>query len=156
MAHCVSVGPPGFHNFSLGANSLICKYNNSKADKDEEKLSEKNTYANPENYLLCFWTGLGIWCALNVDNLSGSEKLFLSPTAQEGSAACRYQEQLMGLVEANMDAVIHHICISHMNAYGIQKGSATLATSGTTCPPPIPSIARRGEWSMGSVLVTFF
>jgi hypothetical protein len=55
-----------------------------------------------------------------------------------------------------MDAVIHHICISHMNAYGIQKGSATLATSGTTCPPPIPSIARRGEWSMGSVLVTFF
>jgi hypothetical protein len=27
----------------------------------------------------------------------------------------------MGLVEANMDAVIHHIQISHMNAYGIRK-----------------------------------
>ena len=156
MARCASVDPLGFHNFSLGADSLICKYDDSKADKDGEKLSEKNTYANPENYLLCFWTGLGIWCALNVDNLSGSEKLFLSPTAQEGSAACRYQEQLMGLVEANMDAVIHHIRIQHMNADGIQKGSVTLAASGTTCPPPIPSISRSGEWSMASVLDVYW
>jgi hypothetical protein len=156
MARCASIDPLGFHNFTLGADSLICKYDDSKADKDGERLSEKNTYANPENYLLCFWTGMGIWCALNVDSLSGSEKLFLSPTAQEGSAACRYQEQLMGLVEANMDAVIHHIRISHMNAYGIRKGSATLAASGTTCPPPIPSIARRGEWSMGSVLDVYW
>jgi hypothetical protein len=83
----------------------------------------------------------GICCALNVDNFSGSEKLFLSPAAQEGSAACHYQEQLMRLVEANMDAGIHHIQISHMNAYDIQKGSVTLAASGMTCPPPIPSIA---------------
>jgi hypothetical protein len=82
MARCASVHPLGFHNFLLGADSLICKYDNLKAvKKNWEKLSEKNTNANPENYLLCFWTGLGIWCALNVDNLSGSEKLFLSPAA---------------------------------------------------------------------------
>ena len=62
----------------------------------------------------------------------------------------------MGLVEANMDAVIHHIRISHMNAYGIRKGSATLAASGTTCPPPIPSIAPCGEWSVGSVLDVYW
>jgi hypothetical protein len=62
----------------------------------------------------------------------------------------------MGLIEANMDAVIHHIQIFHMNTYGIRKGSATLAASGTTCPPPIPSIARRGEWSMGSVLDVYW
>jgi hypothetical protein len=92
---------------------------------------------------------MGIWCTLNVNNLSGSETLFLSPTAQEGSAACRYQEQLMRLIEANMDAVIHHIRLTHMNAYGIRKGSVTLAASGTACPPPI---AWPGEWSMGSVL----
>jgi hypothetical protein len=156
MARCASIDSLGFHNFSLGADSLICKYDDSKADKEGEKLSEKNTYANPENYLLCFWTGMGIHCALNVENLGRSEKLFLSPTAQEGSAACRYQEQLMGLVEANIEAVINHIRISHMNAYGIRKGSATLAASGTTCPPPIPSIARRGEWSMGAVLDVYW
>jgi hypothetical protein len=62
----------------------------------------------------------------------------------------------MGLVEANVEAVIHHIQISYMNAYGIRKGSATLAASGTTYPPPIPSIARRGEWSMGSVLDVYW
>ena len=62
----------------------------------------------------------------------------------------------MGLVEANMDAVIHYIQISHMNAYGIRKGSATLAASGTACPPPIPSIAWHGEWSMGSVLDVYW
>jgi hypothetical protein len=156
MARSASIDPLGFHNFSLGGDSLIAKYDDSKADKDGEKLSEKNTYANPDNYLLCFWTGMGIWCALNVDNLCGSEKLFLSSTAKDGTAACRYQEQLMGLVEANMDSVVHHIRISHMNAYGIRKGSATLATSGTTCPPPIPSIARRGEWSMGTVLDVYW
>jgi hypothetical protein len=76
--------PLGFHNFSLGADSLICKYDNSKVDKGGEKLSEKNTYANPENHLLCFWTGLGIWCALNVDNLSGSEKLFFVTYSPRG------------------------------------------------------------------------
>ena len=84
MARCASVDPLGFHNFSLGADSLICKYDDSKADKDGEKLSEKNMYSNPENYLLCFWTGLGIWCALNVDNLSGSEKLFFVTYSPRG------------------------------------------------------------------------
>jgi hypothetical protein len=47
----------------------------------------------------------------------------------------------MELVEANMDAVIHHIRVSHMNAYGIRKGSVTLAVRCTTCPPHMPSIA---------------
>jgi hypothetical protein len=51
----------------------------------------------------------------------------------------------MGLVEADMDAVIHHIQILHMNAYGIPKGSATLATSDRMCPPPFLSVAQRGE-----------
>jgi hypothetical protein len=36
MACCASVNPLGFHKFLLGADSLICKYNNSKADKDGE------------------------------------------------------------------------------------------------------------------------
>jgi hypothetical protein len=64
------------------------------------------------------------------------------------SDAYRYQEQLMGLVEANMDAVI--------NAYGIRKGSVTLAASGTRCPPHIPFIAWHGEWSTGSILDVYW
>ena len=44
----------------------------------------------------------------------------------------------------------------HVNAYGLRKGSATLCATGTTCPPPLASILRRGEWSMGIVLDIYF
>jgi hypothetical protein len=32
-----------------------------------------------------------------------------------------------------------------VKSHGLRKGSATHATSGTTVPPPLPSVARRGE-----------
>jgi hypothetical protein len=35
------------------------KYDDSKANKDGEKLSEKKMYANPENYLLLLLDGHG-------------------------------------------------------------------------------------------------
>ena len=41
MARCTSVDPLGFHIFALGLDSLIVKYDNSKADKDGDRLSEK-------------------------------------------------------------------------------------------------------------------
>ena len=83
MARCASVDPLSFHNFSLGQDSIIVKYDNSKADKYGKRLSEENIYANTDDYSLCFWTGLGIWCALNTDNLSVHEKIFLAPHAKE-------------------------------------------------------------------------
>jgi len=36
------------------------------------------------------------------------------------------------------------------------KGAATHAVSGTTAAPSVPSIARRGEWSIGSVLDVYW
>ena len=36
--------------------------------------------------------------------------------------------------------------------YGLRKGPASYATSGTTVPPPITSVAGRPEWSLGKVL----
>ena len=50
MARCASVDPLGFHNFSLGQDSLIVKYDDSKADKDGDRLSEKHIYANTDHY----------------------------------------------------------------------------------------------------------
>lgn len=38
------------------------------------------------------------------------------------------------------------------NAYGLRKGPATQATSGTTHAPVVPtSVAHQGDWSMGKV-----
>jgi hypothetical protein len=41
------IAPLGFHNFSLGSDSIIGKYDDSKADKAGERLTEKNLYASP-------------------------------------------------------------------------------------------------------------
>ena len=49
-----------------------------------------------------------------------------------------------------------YIRLAHANAHGWRKGGATYATSGTTYPPPIPSVAQRGEWSMGKVLNVYW
>ena len=43
-----------------------------------------------------------------------------------------------------------------MNAHGFKKGISTCSTPGTASPTPIPSITRRGEWSMGKVLDVYW
>ena len=44
-----------------------------------------------------------------------------------------------------------------MKSHGLRKVSASHATtSGTTVPPPLPSVARRGEWSQGTIFDTYF
>ena len=156
MARCASVDPLGFHNISVGLDSIKCSYDDSKADKDGEKLSEKNIYANPLVYRQCFWTSFAVYCCIHSESLCLYEKLFLKSGSKEGSAGGRYQEQLLGLLKSKRQIVMNHIRLEHANAYGLRKGSATHATSGTTCPPPMPSIARRGEWSMGTVLDVYW
>jgi hypothetical protein len=42
MARCASVDPLAFHNFKVGQDSIVCKYDDSKADKSGDRLSEKN------------------------------------------------------------------------------------------------------------------
>ena len=49
------------------------------------------------------------------------------------------------------DVLPQFIQPDHASPHGTRKGSAMEATAGSTCPPPMSSIARRGEWSMGKV-----
>ena len=64
MAKSASVDPLRLGNFQLGVDSIICKYDESKADKEAKRLSKKNIYANPNTMLECQWTALGVWIAL--------------------------------------------------------------------------------------------
>lgn len=82
------------------------------------------------------------------------DKFFLEEGNEEGTAAKKYNEQLAGIVtktEERREMLKLHCREDHFNAYGIRKGSATEATSGTTQSPNLPSIAHRGDWSMGAV-----
>ena len=47
MARSASIDPLHTDNFKLGSDSLIAKYDDSKTDKNAERLSEKIVYANP-------------------------------------------------------------------------------------------------------------
>ena len=144
MARGASVDPLALRNFTLGEDSIKCKHDDAKADKEGDKLSVKNIYANPLDYRQCWWTAFGLYTALYINEISQTGNLFLRHGSKEGSAATRYQEQLVGIIKRNRNIVEMHIRVGHANAYGLRKGSATHATSGTTCPPPISSIARRG------------
>ena len=62
----------------------------------------------------------------------------------------------MGFVGIHKEEVANHIRIEHMNAYGLRKGSATLAVSSTTTLTPISSNTRREEWSMGKILDVYW
>ena len=157
MARSASIDPLAFHNFSVGNDSYVGKYDSSKADKAGERLSEKNIYANAQEWQMCFWTGFGIWCALRrVSFGEDHEKLFLDPGVKDGAASIKYCEQVMGVVKPHMEEVMNHMSKTKFNPYGLRKEAATYAVSGTTASPSIPSIARRGEWSIGSVLDAYW
>ena len=91
IARSISIDPLAFHNMRLGSDSIILKYDETKADKEADKLSERNLYANPHDFSQCVFTGLGIHCALNQDKLSVTELLFAKPTTKPGTAAGAYQ-----------------------------------------------------------------
>jgi hypothetical protein len=48
--------------------------------------------------------------------------------------------------------VVHQYCRpSRAKSHGVRKGSATYGTSGATCPPPLPAVAKIGKWLQGTV-----
>jgi hypothetical protein len=84
--------------------------------------------------------------------LSITEKLYQAPDKKDGSASHQYQKQITQLIKLHNNIGKLYIRPAHINSHGFQKGGATHAMTGTTYPPPIPSMANRGEWSMGKVL----
>jgi len=156
MARSASIDCLAFHNFSVGLDSIIIKYDDSKADKTGEKLSEKNVYSNPLDWTMCTWLAIGIYCFLHQGNLVENERLFLKKGTKDGAGSMKYHEQVVGLVKGMEAFISPHMKFEKINPYGLRKGAATHAVSGTTAAPSIPSIARRGEWSIGSVLDVYW
>jgi hypothetical protein len=145
MARSASIDPLAFHHFNLGVDSIIGKYDDSKADKIGERLSEKHIYANPLNWHMCWWTGMGIYCSVFAVDLEQHEWLFLRPGVKDGTAAVKFCEQMLGIVGDQEEEIMALMRQDHLNPYGLCKGAATHALLGTTASPSLPSIACRGE-----------
>ena len=71
------------------------------------------------------------------------------------NASKKYCSQVSELFRRNAEIVHKYVYPNHDAVYGIQKGSASYTTIGTTFYPPISSIAYCGEQSIGKVLDTY-
>ena len=153
MSRCVNIDDLQLGNISMGTDSAIIEFDSTKMDKKGEKTTPKNIYANPFDHHVCVFTALGCYFCLNDEQWSTSSKkyIFIHKAAKAGSASSRYCHKIRDLVSVLSDKLKEFIRPDHCNPYGLRKGSATHATSGTTAPPPITSIFMRGEWSMGVV-----
>ena len=61
MARSINIDNLRFNCFSLGSDSIIIEYWDTKADKTGEKTSPKNCYANPFEWQICTFTALGCY-----------------------------------------------------------------------------------------------
>jgi len=97
---------------------------------------------------------MGCWLCISRDSFTSSEKIFLiNDGANEGSASSRYctsnwhncSRKRWLLFESTCTLIIAILM-------EIEKEAATHITTATNCPPPMSSVAARGEWSIGQVL----
>lgn len=152
MARSVNIGGLALHCFRVGEDNITVKYDKQKADQAGEKLHEKHCYDNPFEPLVSLFLAMGVWFCLNASHFETTEMLFQEDGNVENAASQRYCTQLCELFEMHKESLIQYIRANHANTHGFRKGSATQASSGTTCPPPVSSLAARGEWSLGRVL----
>ena len=156
MARSINIGVLGFHNFRRLEDAIVCKYDSTKKDPTGEKVNDKHIYDNPFDGLLSVYCAIGVWCSLEQGRLSCSESIFLSTNTEDGSASSKYCTHLSNMLNSRKDTVECYMRSAHTGTHSFRKGSATLASSGTTCPPPVSSIAQRGEWSMGKILDVYW
>lgn len=152
MARSINVGGLALHCFRVGEDNLAGKYDKSKTDQTGEKGHDKHMYANPFDPLVSVFLAMGVWFSLESSHFESTKLLFQDDSNEENAASQRYCTQLSELFTKYKDQLVQFIRVDHANTHGIRKGSATAASSGTTCPPPVSSIAARGEWSLGRVL----
>ena len=163
MGRSVNIEPIKLHNISVFDDAIKIRYDSNKTDQTGESCTYKHVYANPLNPWVCSFLSMGIYMAINSDDYENDEHFFHYKTRNtnkkketEKVSSKRYCIQLSQLLSNNIIEVRNYVRAMHANAHGIRKGSATYATSGTTMPPPLPSVASRGEWSLGKVLDVYW
>ena len=132
MARSINIDGLGLHNFTVGPDCLIGVYDALKADQRGERVHEKHLYANPLDPQVCLFTSLGIWLNIEQAFFTNSEMLFLNEGAKKGSAAGRFSNHFSKIFIKRVEIVGNYL----REAHGIQKGTGTKATTGTTVPPP--------------------
>ena len=149
MARSINIDDITFSQCSLGNDSLVIKYFDSKSDQTGERTSPKNCYANPFDYSVCIFTALGCYLPLNEESwASTKDAIFRNRGAASGTGSTRYCKGIAKLARENMGKIEEFVRSDHFKIHGIRKGSAIYATSGTTLPASLAAVANRGEWKV--------
>ena len=156
MARSINIDCIGFSNLKRGTDSIMVKYDDTKSDKAGENCTNKNLYANPHDPVVSVFLALGLYCSMEEVSLASRNSLFLKDGAPIGSAAHNFCNRLAAVIKKYSEVVANYIRCERANSHGIRKGGSRHATSGTTCPPSLVSVALRGEWSMGKVFDIYF
>ena len=91
MTRSIDIDELTFSQLSLGKDSLIVKYCNTKMDQAGEKTSPKNCYSNPFNPFVCIFTALGCFVALNEETwVSTKNTIFRAKDSKPGTASHIY------------------------------------------------------------------
>ena len=156
MWHCMSqiinIGILAFSNFGVFNDCITIKHFTTKTEKTGERINLKHCYCNRFDPYLNLNLALGVYFILNQLLFVDTSYLFIKKGKKVKSGSSGYCSQLTQLFTANAEAVSAYIRINHANPHGIRKGSATHAASGTTLPPSVTAIAKRGDWSLGKLL----
>ena len=149
MARSISIDDLTFAQVSLGTDSMVIEYCDSKADQKGEKTSPKNCYANPFDYRVCIFTALGCYFCIH-DECWREQKdsIFRNRNAKQGTAAHRYCNQISKMYQEHKEEIEEYVRANHFNPHGTRKGAAVCASSGTTLPASLAAIANRGEWTI--------
>jgi hypothetical protein len=150
MARSINIGVLALHNLKMGEDNIVIEHDKTKADQGGINLTQKHVYANPKSPVHCPILALGVYFAIERSRLSESERLFHGEGKDTASA--RYCKNLASLFQQREEDLRAYIRIDHASPYGLRKGAATHASSGTTAPPSVAAIAARGDWTITKIL----
>ena len=153
----INVEPISLFSLRPYEDCVKVKFESTKSDQAGEKCLPKHVCANIFDPEICFFTAMGVFLCLHASSFENNANMFQCTSNEKTrNASKKYCSQVSEIFRRNSEIVHKHVRPNHDAVYGIRKGSASHATTGTTCPPPIPSVAHRGEWSMGKVLDVYW
>ena len=154
MARCQNIDDLSFRDIAITGDAIKVQFNVTKTDKTGERCSPKHCYGNPVDYRICLNTALGVYLCLKNDSWTHESNgyIFLNNGGGKNTASSRYTNAIRFWVEDQRERLKAFARPDHINGHSMRKGSATFSSSGSTVPPPLPSIFHRGEWSLGVIL----
>ena len=122
MARSINIGVLAFHNFRVGEDCIIVRYDKSKGDQTGEKVRDKHIlYDNPFDQLVSVFLALGVWFSLESARFERSESLFQEEENDANAGSQRYCSQLTELFKGYRDKLVQVIRTDHAKLMEFEK-----------------------------------